>query len=100
MDRVPGNTLDASDSGLVQTFDTESSNLIKDRTLVLKSVIRCPGGRAEGLSTSPALVATTLSPPRRVEAVANDGSDVAFSRRRAVPVGQLRLCMVLGLCWL
>jgi hypothetical protein len=87
MNRVPGNTLDSSDGRLIQTFDTESSNLIKHRTPVLKSIIRCPGGRAERLSTSPTLVATTLSRPSRVEAVANDGSDVAFLRRRAVLVG-------------
>ena len=74
------------DGGLVQTFDTEGGDLIKDRTPVLESMIRCPGCRAERLPTSLALVATTLSPSSLVEAMANDGSGVAFSRWRAVPV--------------
>jgi hypothetical protein len=87
VNRVPGNSLDSSDRGLIQTFDTESSHLIKDRTPVLKSIIRCPDCRAEGLSTSPALVAATLPRPSRVKAVANEDSDVAFSQGRAVPVG-------------
>ena len=104
-DRVPGKALEASDGGLAHAFDTtEGGNSIKGGATVLQSIIRCPAGRpagrAERLSTNLALVATTLSPLSRVEAVANDGSDIAFSRRRAVPVGQLRLCRVLGLCWL
>jgi len=86
MHSVPGNSLDSSDGGLVQTFDTEGGNLIKDRTTVLESMIRCPGCRAERLTANPAPVATTVPPSSRVEAMANDGSGVASSRSRAVLV--------------
>ena len=44
------------------------------------------GCRAQSLPTNPATVATTPSPPSRVEAMSNDGSSVAFSGWRAVPV--------------
>jgi hypothetical protein len=87
MNRIPGNSLDSSNGGLDETFDTEGGHFIKGGATVLESVIQCSGGRAECLSTSPALVATTLPRPSRVKAVANDGSDVAFSRGRAVPIG-------------
>jgi hypothetical protein len=40
-------------------LDTERGDFIKGGTTVLESIIRCPGCRAEGLSTSPTLVATT-----------------------------------------
>ncbi len=86
MNRIPGNPLDLSDGGLVHTLHTEGGDLIKDRTPVLKSMIRCPGCRAERLPANLALVATTLPPSSRGEAMANDGSGDAFSRWRAVPV--------------
>ena len=86
MNRIPGDSLDSSDGRLVQAFDTESGDFIKGGAPVLESIIGCPGCRAECLPTSPALVATTLPPPGRVEAVANDGSGSGFSRARAVPV--------------
>ena len=86
MNRIPGNLLDSSNGGLAQTFDTEGGDLIEDRTPVLESVIRCPDSRAERLPTSLALVATSFPPSSRVEAMANDGSGVAFSRWRAVLV--------------
>jgi hypothetical protein len=86
MNCIPGHALDSSDGGLVQTFDTEGGKLIEVRTPALQSVIGCPGCRAERLPTSLALVATTLSPSSRVEAMANGGSTVAFSRGRATPV--------------
>ena len=87
MDRIPSDSLDSSDGRLIQALDTERGDFIKGGATVLESIIGCPGCRAERLPTSSALVATTLPPPSRVEAVANDGSDVAFSRGRAVPVG-------------
>jgi hypothetical protein len=70
-----------------QTLDAESRDLIKGGTPVLESIIRCPSCRAECLPASLALVATMLSPPGLVEAVANDGSDVAMFRGGAVLVG-------------
>ena len=42
MHRIPSNSLDSSYSGLVQDFDTEGGNLIKDRTTVLESIIGVP----------------------------------------------------------
>ena len=45
----PGNSLDPSDGGLVQTFDTEEGNFIKHGAAVLKSMIRGTGCQAEGL---------------------------------------------------
>ena len=87
MDRIPGNSLDSSDGRLIQALDTEGGDFIKPGATVLESIIRCPVCRAERLSTRPALVATSLPPPGRVKAVANDGSDLALSRGRAVLVG-------------
>ena len=70
---VPGDALDSSDGRLVQAFDTESGDFIKGSATVLEAIIRCPAWPGEGLPTRLALVATTLSRLRRVEAVANDG---------------------------
>jgi hypothetical protein len=87
MNRIPGDSLDSSNGRLVQTLDAEGGDFIKGSVPVLESIIRCPGRRAECLPTSSALVATTLPAPSRVEAVANDGSDVASSRGRTMLVG-------------
>ena len=98
MNRIPGDSLDSSDGGLVQAFDTERGDFIKGRATVLESIIRCAGCRAECLPTSLALVATTLSPPGLVEAMANDGSDAVFPEGGQCLLGQLRLFMVGGPC--
>jgi len=87
MNRIPGDSLDSSNGRLIEAFDTKGGDFIKRGATVLESIIRCPFCRAECLFTSLTLVATTLSPPGRVKAVANDGSDVTFSRGRAVLVG-------------
>jgi hypothetical protein len=87
MNRIPGNSFDSSDSRLVHTLDTESGDFIKRGVSVLESIIRGPVCRGERLPTSLALVTTTLSPPGLVEAVANDDSEVTFSRKWAVLVG-------------
>jgi hypothetical protein len=79
MHRIPGNLLDSSNGGLAQTFDTEGGDLIKDHAPVLESMIRSPGCRAERLPTSPATVSTPFPPSGLVEAMANNGSEVAFS---------------------
>ncbi len=79
MNCIPDNPLDSSDGGLVHTLDTESCNFIKGASPVLESMIEGSGCRAERLRTYPALVATTISPSSRVEAMANDGSGVTFS---------------------
>jgi len=84
MHGVPRDLFDPSNGRLVQTLDAESRDLSKGGTPVLESIIRCPVGRAEGFPTSLALVPTTLSPPRRAAAVANDGWEVTFSRSKAV----------------
>src|SRR5262249_29619935 len=86
MHGVPADPVDSSDNRLVEALDTEGGDSIKCGATVLESIIGRASRRGEGLSTSLTLVPTTLSPPRRVEAVATDGSD-AFSRARAVPVG-------------
>jgi hypothetical protein len=65
--------------GLDEVFGKDSRNFIKGATPVLESMIGCSGCRAERLPTILALVATTLPPPSRIEAMANDGSSVAFS---------------------
>jgi len=85
--RIPGDSLGPSDGRLVEAFDAESRHFIKSGTTVLQSMIRCPARRAECLATRLALVATTLSAPGRVEAVANNGSDVVFCGGRAMLVG-------------
>jgi len=64
---------------LVEAFYTESGDFIKGSATVVEAIISCARCRGEGLSTSLALVATTLSPPGRVETVANDGSAAPVS---------------------
>src|SRR5262249_4174547 len=64
-------------------FDTEGGDSIKRGAAVLEAIIRRASRRGKGLPTSLTLVPTTLSPPRRVEAVADDGPDVALFRGRA-----------------
>jgi hypothetical protein len=44
MNRIPGNSLDSSDGGFVQTFDTEGGDFIKDRTPMLESIVRGTDG--------------------------------------------------------
>jgi hypothetical protein len=86
INRIPGDSLDASDSGLVQAFDAEGGNLVEGRATMLEPMVRRLGGRAEGLAASPASVSTTPSPFRPVEAVADDSSRSGFSGRRASTV--------------
>jgi hypothetical protein len=43
MNRVPGNSLDASDGRFVHPFDAESRDLIKDCAPVLESIVRGSG---------------------------------------------------------
>ena len=73
--------------GLVEPLDTKGGYSVKRRAAVLESIIRRASRRGEGLPARLATIATMLTPPRPVEAVANDGSDVLFSRGRAVFVG-------------
>jgi hypothetical protein len=87
MNCIPSDSLDSSDGGLVEAFHTESGNFIKRGATVVKSIIRRPDCRTECLSTSLTLVATTISPPSLVKAMANDGSAAAVFRGRAVRIG-------------
>ena len=83
MDRIPGNSLDPSDGGLIQTLDTEKGDFIKGGAPVLETIIRCSGCRGERLAASPALAAATLSPSCLVEAMAKDLSGSRLSLRAA-----------------
>jgi len=87
MNCIPGDLLGSSNSRLIEAFDTEGGDLVKDDTPMMDSIIRCPSCRAERLPTSLALVAPTLSPPGRVETVANDGSGAQVSRGWVMPMG-------------
>jgi hypothetical protein len=86
MDRIPGNPLDSSNGGFVQSLDAESRHLIKDGAPVLESMVSRAGIRAERPPTSPATVSTPFPPGCLVEAVENDGSGVGFSQQRVLPV--------------
>ena len=86
MDRIPSDSLDTSNGRFAHAFDAQSRDFIKSGGPVLESIIGCPDRRAESLPTSPALVATTLSPPSLVETVTDDASGSGFSRPRAPPV--------------
>jgi len=78
MNRIPGDTLDSSNSRFVHTLDTEGGDSVKRGPPMVESIIRCPDCRAERLSTNPTLIATMLSPSGLVEAVSNDGSGNVF----------------------
>src|SRR5262249_41161523 len=43
MHRIPCNSLDSRDGGLIQALGTESRDGVKRRTTVVESIIRCPG---------------------------------------------------------
>ena len=86
IDRVPGDSLDARNSGLVQAFDAEGSDFVEGRAAMLESMIRGAGVGAEGLAASPASVSTALPVLGLVEAVAHDPSRSGFSGQRASPV--------------
>jgi hypothetical protein len=86
MDRIPGNSLDPSDSRFAHAFDAQSRDFIKSGAPVLESIIGCPGRRAKCLPTRSALVATTFPPPSLVETVTDNASCSGFSRPRASPV--------------
>ena len=86
IDRVPGDSLDARNGGLVQAFDAEGGDFVEGRATMLESMVRRPGVGAEGLAASPASVPTTPSPFRPVEAVTDDSSGSGISRQRAFPV--------------
>jgi hypothetical protein len=91
MNRIPSDSLDSSNSRLIEAFDTEGGDSVKRGPPMVESIIRCPVCRAERLSTNPTLIATTLSPPSPIEAVANDDSQTAFSGARAVRVGTAQI---------
>ena len=82
MDRVPGNSFDSSDGGLIHALDTEGGDFIEPGPTVLESIVGSPVCRAKRLPASPAPIATTLPPSGRVDGVANDGSDVTFFPRQ------------------
>src|SRR4030095_4052528 len=86
MNRIPGNSLDPSDSRFAHALDAQSRDFIKSGAPVLESIIGQPGRRAECLPTSSALVATTLSPPSPIETMTDNASCRGFSRPRASPV--------------
>jgi hypothetical protein len=75
MDRIPGNSLDPSDGGLIQTLDTEKG-FIKGGAPVLETIIRCSGSRAETSCRKSRTVAATLSPSCLVEAMSKDLSEI------------------------
>jgi hypothetical protein len=83
IDSIPADSLYSSDCGLIQTFDAESSNLIKCRTTVLESIVGFTHVQAEGLPANPATVSTALSSVSLVEAVADDVSNSGYSGMRA-----------------
>jgi hypothetical protein len=71
---------------MADLFTPSGGNSIKGGATVLQSIIRCPARWAERLPTNLALVATTLSRLRRVEAVTNDVTNSRLSRQRTLPV--------------
>jgi hypothetical protein len=86
IDRIPGDSLDASNGGLVQAFDAEGGNLAEGRATMLESMVRRRSAHAEGLAASLAPVSTTPPPFRPVEAVADDPSGSGLSQQWAFPV--------------
>ena len=78
IDRIPGDSLDSCDGGLVKAFDAEGGDLVEGRAAMLQSMVRRPGVGAESLAASPASVSTALSELGLVEAVADDPSGSGF----------------------
>jgi hypothetical protein len=70
MHHVPTDLLGSSNSRLIEAFDTEGGDLVKDCTPMMDSIIRCPSCRAERLPTSLALVVrkNTLAAKRAIVA--------------------------------
>jgi hypothetical protein len=59
-DGIPGDLLYPYDCRLAQALDAECGNFIEGRTLVLESILRRTGVRAECFSATPAQISTTL----------------------------------------
>jgi hypothetical protein len=83
---MEGNSLGSSNGRFAHPFDAQSCDFIKSGEPVLESVIGCLARRAKGLTTTSALVATTLPTPSLVETVTDNASCSGFSRPRASPV--------------
>src|SRR5262249_47137686 len=66
MNRIPGDSFDSSDGGLVEAFHAESRHFIKSGATVLRPTIRCPARRAECLATrlAPARAKKSCGPIR------------------------------------
>jgi len=76
MNRIPCDSLDSSDSGLVQTFGTQGAGAGVDAKV--HGLLSRPTGTAQ--------VSAALSPSGLVEAVADDMSSSSSSRQRTVPL--------------
>ena len=76
--RVLSYLLDSSNRGFVQTFDTQSRDLVEGRSSVLESMVKCPAVPTEGFPASLTSVSTALPPLGLVKAISNHGPGNGF----------------------
>ena len=86
IDGIPGDSLYASNCGLVQALDAQGGGLIESGATVLESMIWRTSVQAKRLPASTATISTTPPPVGSVESMANDVSGIGLSRQRALPV--------------
>ena len=67
INRIPGDSLDASNGGLVQAFDAEGGNLVEGRATMLEAVIDRATVPAEGLAAPGASETASAAPPGTIE---------------------------------
>ena len=79
IDGIPGDALNSRDRGLIEAFDTKSGNLVKGRSPMLESIVKCSRIGAERLLASLTPVSTTLPPPGLIKTKTDDVSGNGFS---------------------
>ena len=69
---IPGKLLDSGNRGFVESFDTESCNLVEGRSSVLKPMINRAVVPAEGFAATGATESATAAPPGAIETIPNN----------------------------
>ena len=69
---IPGKLLDSGNRGFVESFDTESCNLVEGRSSVLKTMINRATVPAEGFAATGATESATAAPPGAIETIPNN----------------------------
>ncbi len=92
-DGVPGNSLDPSNRGNADAFDSEGDDRVESSSSMLETLLLVgrASRRRERLFALDAPVSTAFPGPRSVESVADDASGTGFSMQRTLGVETAQL---------